>query len=62
MNLLASTLHGEGKFAEAEKMYRETLEVQRRVYGPDDPVTLTLMSNIGAVLNDSGSRSPEGID
>ena len=40
MNNLASSLHGQGKRAEAEAMFREVLDVRRRVLGPEHPHTL----------------------
>src|SRR5208282_612877 len=41
MNSLAVTLRKEGHFAEAEKLQRQTLEIERRVLGPEAPNTLS---------------------
>ena len=39
--LIAVTLAGQGKLAEAEAEYRQVLEVELRVLGPDHPRTLS---------------------
>jgi len=40
MHTLALTLREEGHNAEAERLFRETLDIQRRVLGSDHPDTL----------------------
>jgi Flp pilus assembly protein TadD len=40
--------------AEAEKLYEENLDVQRRVQGPEHPDTLVVMMNLAAVLDSAG--------
>ena len=37
---LASSLSGQGKYAEAEQMEREVLAVETRMFGAEDPETL----------------------
>jgi non-specific serine/threonine protein kinase/serine/threonine-protein kinase len=54
MTNLANVLKDEGHYAEAEKLYRETLDVERRVLGPEHPRTLWLMNNLANVLTDEG--------
>ena len=38
-NNLASNLHAQGKYAEAEPLFRTALEIRRRVLGEDHPDT-----------------------
>ena len=40
MENLAGDLQSEGQYAEAEKLVRETLDIRRRVLGPEHPDTL----------------------
>jgi tetratricopeptide (TPR) repeat protein len=49
---LANSLRSQGKFTEAETMHRETLEVQRRMLGPEHPDTLGTAINLANTLND----------
>ena len=49
MNNLANSLHGQGKHAEAEQMYREVLDVQHRVLGPEHPDTLATVRNLASL-------------
>jgi len=39
LSSLGWVLQHSGHYAEAEKLQRETLESERRVFGPDDPET-----------------------
>ena len=39
MHNLANMYLGQGNYEEAEKLYRETLQIQQRVLGPDHPDT-----------------------
>ena len=48
-NNLANSLFGQGKHAEAEQMFREVLDVQRRVLGPGHPHTLASVSNLASL-------------
>jgi hypothetical protein len=57
MNNLASSLHGQGKHAEAEQMFRELLPVQRRVLGPEHPYTLTTVTNLANSLHGQGKHA-----
>jgi tetratricopeptide (TPR) repeat protein len=40
----------QGRYPEAEKIYREVLEARRRVLGEDHPDTIWSMHNVGAIL------------
>ena len=44
----------DARFQEAEKLERETLEIARRVLGPEDVSTLGLMNNLGSTLDYEG--------
>ena len=46
MSNLAALLDVEGHYAEAEKLDRERLEIERRVLGPEHPDTLLSMGNL----------------
>jgi eukaryotic-like serine/threonine-protein kinase len=54
MSSLAMVLVDELKFAEAEKLYRDALAIQRRVLGPEHPETLRSMTNLGNCLYREG--------
>lgn len=43
-----------GKHEEAEEMYRETLQLWRKVQGEEHPKTLTSMNNLGLGADRSG--------
>jgi len=47
-------LRDQGKYLEAEQMYREVVEVRERVQGKEHPDTLTSMNNLATVLSDQG--------
>ena len=44
----------QGRYAEAEKLDRETLDIQRRVLGIEDPDTLRSMNSLASVLDEDG--------
>jgi eukaryotic-like serine/threonine-protein kinase len=54
MNNLAITLNDENRHSEAEKIYREALDVERRVLGPEHPDTLGTMNNLANTLQAEG--------
>jgi len=54
MNNIAFTLEKEGRYAEAESVYRDALQVQRRVLGPQHPDTLLTMDNLNNTLAEQG--------
>ena len=54
---LATSLHGQGKYAEAEEMLREVLAVQKRVLGAEHPDTLAAASDM---LQATRKRAAEG--
>jgi hypothetical protein len=47
---LASSLCGQAKHAEAERMFREVLTVRKRVLGPEHPDTLTTARGLAIAL------------
>ena len=60
MNNLAIILKGQGKSDEARKLHEQTLEIQRRILGPEHPDTLRSMHNLAAMLRRRASlRGPQ---
>ncbi|KAK6214532.1 hypothetical protein LQW54_004253 [Pestalotiopsis sp. IQ-011] len=43
-----------GKYAKAEEIYRETLELRKSVLGPEHPSTLVSINNLANMLNSQG--------
>jgi tetratricopeptide (TPR) repeat protein len=56
MSYLADTLADQGRYAEAEKLFRETLDIQRRLLGPEHPDTATSAYNVACMLARRGNR------
>src|SRR5215469_3173710 len=54
MNNIAYTLEKEGRYAEAESVYRDALQIQRRVLGLEHPDTLLTMDNLNNTLAEQG--------
>ena len=50
----AGALESQGKHGEAEVMFREVLEKQKKVLGPENPDTLTIANNLAYVLDSQG--------
>jgi len=50
MNNLATNLNAQNRFADSEQLFAETVELERRVFGSDNPVTLQSMSNMVRAL------------
>ena len=60
-SILAVSLRGQGKYAEAERMQRELLDVRRRVLGPEHPGALATVRNLaslGSIRSVSTSIGP----
>ena len=51
---MAANLNSQGKYAEAEPLYRKALEIWQRVLGEDHPNTATSYNNVGFNLNAQG--------
>jgi tetratricopeptide (TPR) repeat protein len=51
---LAESLCQQGKYAEAEAMHRQTLQLQETVLGKDHPDTLASMMNLASSLDSQG--------
>ncbi|GKT52039.1 kinesin light chain [Colletotrichum spaethianum] len=43
-----------GKYGESEQMHRQTLELCKKMLGPENPSTLTSMNNLAHVLDSQG--------
>jgi tetratricopeptide (TPR) repeat protein len=49
---LAVSLNEQGRYADAEPLYRAAYEARAKVLGPEHPATLASANNLGANLND----------
>jgi tetratricopeptide (TPR) repeat protein len=54
MNNLALVLSNQGKYEQAEEMYRQVLRLKETVLGKENPSTLTSMNNLAEVLRNQG--------
>jgi eukaryotic-like serine/threonine-protein kinase len=54
MSNLASVYSGEGKYAQAEALDSQTLEIRRRALGPEHPDTLMSVQNLADVYGLQG--------
>ena len=54
---LATILTRTGRYVEAEKLERGTLDIEQRVLGPDHPNTQTTITNLAYVLGPEGHYS-----
>jgi Tetratricopeptide repeat len=59
MHNLASTLRAQGELAEAHKLQEKTLEIRRRVLGPEHPHTLSSMNSLSLTLDAMGDLVAE---
>jgi hypothetical protein len=50
MNNLAGSYNDQGKYAQAEALYSQTLEISRRVLGREHPDTLMCMGKLARRL------------
>jgi tetratricopeptide (TPR) repeat protein len=57
MNNLANVLTDEKHGADAEKLQRQTLDLERRVLAPEHPYTLFSLANVGIDLSHEGRYS-----
>jgi eukaryotic-like serine/threonine-protein kinase len=57
MNNLADSLSKLGNWSEAEKLWRETLNVERKILGPDHPLTALSSYNLACVTLQQGKRT-----
>jgi tetratricopeptide repeat protein len=56
MNALVSNLLDEGRFAEAEKLQLDVLDIRRRALGPDGPATASDTYNLACIAARAGNR------
>jgi tetratricopeptide (TPR) repeat protein len=50
LNNLAALYDTQGKYAEAEPLYRRALAIYEQVMGPNHPNTITIRANYTAIL------------
>jgi hypothetical protein len=60
MNNIVLTLHGQGKYAEAEQMHRQVLEVKEKVLGREHSSTIDSMNNLVIPLYSQGKSRRTG--
>ncbi len=49
LNNLASVIKDQGRYEEAEKRFRQALELSNRILGSDNPQTKTIMENLNGL-------------
>jgi tetratricopeptide (TPR) repeat protein len=54
MGNLATVIADQGRYADAEKLYRQTLQIDRRILGPSDSETLRTMDNLADSVSKQG--------
>jgi tetratricopeptide (TPR) repeat protein len=57
MNALTAVLTDEGKLQEAQSLGEEVLEARTRIFGAENPLTLTATSNLAEILTRLGDYS-----
>ena len=55
LNDLASLLHDQGKYDEAELVMREALEISRRALGDEHPITMGMKRGLEEILSERDS-------
>ncbi len=55
LSALAESCQREGKFAEAESLYREVISLKEKAVGPDDPSVLTSLGHLAALHDARGA-------
>ena len=51
LNQQALTLYQQGRYAEAEPLYKRSLAIREKGLGPDHPDTATVRGNLAALLD-----------
>jgi hypothetical protein len=54
--MLAVSYRRQGKLAESEALFNQTLEIERRVLGPEHPDTTNVMNSLGLVIPRVGDK------
>ena len=57
LNKLAQLYYAQGKFNQAEPLYKRALEISEMILGPDHPDLATTLSNLAAVYDAQGKHS-----
>ena len=57
LNKLARLYYAQGKFKQAEPLYRRALEISEMILGPDHPDLAANLSNLAAVYDAQGKHS-----
>jgi Flp pilus assembly protein TadD len=56
MSNLGTTYVREGKYAQAEALFTQALEIQKRVMGPENPLTAVTVYNLGGLAARRGDK------
>jgi serine/threonine-protein kinase len=59
MSVMGEVYDSLGLFSQAQTLFARALDLQRRVLGPNDPLTLTSLSRLAVVLTEEGNY-PDG--
>ena len=59
LNNLAMLYKSEGKYSEAERLYRRALSIFERSLGPDHPHVEACRANLAGLLSEMGRESNE---
>lgn len=60
LNDVAFTLRKQGRYTEAEPLYRESIAIKRRLLGDDHPAVATSLNNLGVLFGISGRYDEVG--
>jgi len=56
LNNLAASYHAEGRYAEAEKLFRRSLSILEKSLGPDHPSVVAVLDNLANLYASQGKR------
>ena len=54
LNNLAALYKAQGRYAEAEPLYRRSLAIKEKALGPEHPSVATILANYAALLRETG--------
>lgn len=58
LNRLAQVYHDQGKYSQAEPLYKRSLTLTRRILGPNDPDVAANLNNLATLYRDEGRYAP----
>jgi tetratricopeptide (TPR) repeat protein len=60
LNNLASLEHAQRKYANAESLYRRSLDLSEKIFGPESPKLAGVLNNLGNLLQEQARYSEAG--